>query len=578
MNKTTTLILTVILSISLLPVLSFADVDLPEWSVAVRVGGHYTTLDDYYQKAGEYYLGEDGTLPEFGLDLSSYLDGKSFAFTGDYFDKKNMFGNLDFAATNILRGSVSYRSFYRNFGTDLLENMMARESVNPDENTPGGKIITHEDLSPGEAYGYTQHEVKSNLEFSVPVNENQKLKFIASHRTVLQKGSEQELATMHCSSCHISSQKAEVDRASHNLSFDAQTSFSELELGYGIDYNYFDSKAAQPEVLYDLAQHPGHGGAVAEFNSRLNYSNEETKFNRQPKTEKLAHRVNLKIPAGNGYFAGAFIKSTVTNKWNDLKTTSNGGLLKYNSRLTSKINLMVNARLNRINSDNVFIDLDPWREGRSGGGQDLDYTSYSMLTRTVYGGDADMRFKPNRKSQVNVKVGYERTQRDDYPIYGDKDETTKMYGELKAKHRLTKTSTLRFKYRLASIDNPFTIFNQLLEAEGNGTIEPLPGNGFAYYFQRDELRYGNSTNQPSMKHHVDFSVNIRAMRKLTFSGGVKYTMEKNSDLDTFEYEKTTLAPNANINFAAGSKWNFFAGGSMLKQTANAPVAFAMFDG
>jgi hypothetical protein len=179
---------------------------------------------------------------------------------------------------------------------------------------------------------------------------------------------------------------------------------------------------------------------------------------------------------------------------------------------------------------------------------------------------------------LNFKVGYERTQRDDYPVYDNKDKTTTLYGEFKAKHRLTKTSTLRFKYRLTSYDNPFAIYNQLLEDRGNGTIAPLENNSLAYYFQRDELRYGNSSNQPSMRHHVDFSVNIRAMNKLTFSGGVKYTMEKNSDLDTFEYERTTLAPNASINYAAGAKWNFFAGGSMLNQKANAPVAFAMFDG
>jgi len=557
---------------------SAGQVEAPDRSTTFRIGGHYTALNDYYKKAGEFYLGQEDPFPEFGIDLFSSNNSGNLIFSGDYFDKKNMFGRLKFSTSDNVKGSVSYRSFFRNHGTDLLENLVVRETTNPDANTPGGKMVTHEDTAAEADYGYTRHEIDSNIEFKIPLDEKHALKLMAAHRLIIHKGTEQKLAIMHCSSCHIKSQQVDVDRETNNISLDAQTKFDEIELGYGIDYSHFDSDVKIPEVFYDTVQHPVNGGALEEFDSRTNYGGEDVSFDREPEIEKISHRVNLKIPAGKGYLAGAFIASSVKNKWNNLQAKSNGGLLKYNVRFSSKVRLIANLRINRIKNDEVLIDMPLWREGLLGGGQDLDYTRYSNLTRTVLAGDANLKYRLNRYNNLSLQIGYERVQRDDYPDYNFKNKTSKIYSELKFKYRLSKSSTLRAKYRFTNIDNPFTIFNQLLEARGNGTTSPLPDNSAVYYFQRDDLRYGNAANQPALKHHLDLSVDFKPIKRLSLNGGVKYTLEQNGDLDTFDYERTTLTPNLSFNLAGGPRWSFFGGGSLLKQTANAPAAFAMFDG
>lgn len=553
---------------------SIAQVKVPDVSATFRIGGHYTALNDYYKKAGEFYFGEEDPFPEFGIDLYSLENSKSFNFSGDYFDKKNMFGRLSVMASDNLKGSVSYRTFYRNKGTDLMENLMAKEK--PD--TLVGKSVTHEDTAPGVDYGYTRHEVDSDLEFKIPLDEKHDLKFIAAHRSIMHKGTEQKIVTMHCSSCHIQSHQVDVDRRSHNLSLDAQTAFDMIELGYSIGYNYFDSDIRTTEVFYDTAQHPNTGGAITEFDSRMIYNGEKVEFAREPKTEKISHRVNLKIPAGKGYLAGAFVTSSIKNRWNDLRVKSNGGLLKYNVNFSPKLRLLANVRVNRSKSGEIFIDVLPWREGLPGGGQDIDFTRYSNLTRTLLAANARLKYKLSHLTSLALQAGYEQIERDDYPDYELKDKTTKTYGELKFKYRFARLSSLRAKYRFTNIDNPFTIFDHLFEARGNGTLMPLPDNSKVNYFQRDEIRYGNATNQPSLKHNLDFSVDVKAIKKLTITGGVKYTLEQNNDLNTFDYERTTLVPNLFLSLMGGPRWSFFAGGSLFKQTANAPVAFAMFDG
>lgn len=574
MNKLKFIIAILIASTFVFTSASIAQVEVSDIQATFRIGGHYTALDDYYKKAGEFYYGEEDPFPEFGLNLYSMKDSKGFNFTGDYFDKKNMLGGLNVVVSDILKGSVSYRSFYRNKGTDLLENLMAKEM--PD--TLVGKSVTHEDTAPGVDYGYTRHEINFDLKFKIPIDDKHDLKLIAAHRSIMHKGTEQKIVTMHCSSCHIQSHQVDVDRKSHNLSLDAQTAFDKVELGYGIDYNYYDSDVKSLEVFYDTVQHPNTGGALGEFDARMNFNGEKVEFAREPKTEKISHRLNLKIPAGKGYLAGAFITSSIKNKWNDLQIKSNGGLLKYNVNFSPKLRLLADVRVNRVTSDEIFIDMAPWREGLTGGGQDLDYTRYSNLTRTLLAGNAKLKYRLSPLSDLFFQTGYERIERNDYPDYELKDKTTKFYGELKFKYRIARLSSLRAKYRFTSIDNPFAIFGQLLEERGNGTLFPLPDNAKVNYFQRDEIRYGNTTNLPSLKHDLDVSVNVKAIKKLTITGGVRYTLEQNDDLDTFDYERTTLAPSLSLSLIGGHRWNFFAGGSLFKQTANAPVAFAMFDG
>ena len=70
------------------PTLSQDEPSFSSWSI--WLGGHYTGLNDFYKKVGEFDRGEEGILPEVLLNYSTYRGEKNLWFSGHYYDSKRM--------------------------------------------------------------------------------------------------------------------------------------------------------------------------------------------------------------------------------------------------------------------------------------------------------------------------------------------------------------------------------------------------------------------------------------------------------------------------------------------------------
>jgi hypothetical protein len=557
------------------PVLSQEEPTYSIWSL--WLGGHYTGYEDFYKKIGEFDRGEEEAVPEVKLSYSGYKGDQSWDFFGHYYDPKRASLDLSGRSKDVFSGKVSYRSSYRQRATDLLENLMAREAVNQ-ENTPGGKMYTYEHENPDADFGYTRHELKTDFQVKVPGSANLILR--AFHRSIVEKGNDQKIISMHCSSCHMVSKSADVDRRTHTISAGAEATAGPVLLSYLGSYRTFKSEASAPVAFYDTAQHPVNGTLIEEFGSRTVFDGEEVAFGEVPETEKMAHTLKVKADMGKkGNILGSFSNSQAKNKSASLEVNSNSGSLKYAVSPTPKTKIIALASLAMIESDKAQIDLPLWRDGMGeGSGQDFSWTRYSSLTRTVAKGSAKLIYQPDRKYRVFVSAGYEGTERDDYPYLGAKEKTTKLKASLGGKYRPNSRFWGRIKYSFENIDEPFSPYEQMFERAGTDVLEKLEDNKWYYYFQRDDLRYGSVTNRPNNLHGVELNLNFRPNRKASLSAGLKASLGTNNDTDSLDFERTQLQPQVSANFAPTPMWNLFGNLTYLYDKSSGLAAVAMMDG
>lgn len=558
-------VLSVALGLPIFSLIAFPQEE-PSYSIwSLWLGSHYTGYDDFYKKVGEFDRGKEEAVPEISLSFSGYRGDKSLDFFGHYYDPKRISFNLTGKSKDVFSGLVSYRSFYRQEATDLLENLMAREAVDQ-QNKLGGKMFTYEHENPNADFGYTRHEIKSDFQVKIPGSVM--LKIIAAHRSILEKGDEQKVVSMHCSSCHMVSKSAKVDRRTHTASAGFEVNPEPLFFSYVGSFRSFKSEAPPLEAFYDTAQNPVNGTMIEEFGSRTVFNGEVVEFGTIPETQKMSHTAKVKADVGKkSEILGSFTHSQAKNKSAGLKIKSNGGSLKYIVSPNLKTKIVALASISRIKSDEVFIDLPLWR-----GDKDFDWTRYSNLTRTVEKGSAEFIYQPSRKYRLFFSAGYEGTKRDDYPDYGTYGKTTKLRFSGGGKYRPNLRFTGRFKYFFENTNNPFSPYEQLFEKSGKTLGSPF------YYFQRDSLRYGSITNQPTNLHGVELYLDFKPDHKISLSASLKASLGTNSDTDSLDFERTQLQPQVLIGFAPTPKSNVFGSVSYVYQKSNGLAAVAMMDG
>jgi hypothetical protein len=533
-----------------------------EWSL--WLGGHYTGLEDYYKKTAEFDRGEKEAMPEASLSYFGYKGDRSLNLFAHYYDPKRMHLDLSGKAKDIFSGNVSYQSFFRQRQTDLLENLMAREAVDQ-QNNKGGKMFTYEhETPPSETdYGYTRHEVKSDFQVKVPGSAELVLR--AFHRSILEKGDDQKVVSMHCSSCHMVSKSVEVDRSTHIVSAGAEANAGPVFVSYLGSYRTFKSEAPQPEAYYDSAQHPVSG---VPLDDRVIFQDTVVTFGQIPDNEKMAHTLKAKTQIGKSEILGSFTYTQAKNKSAGIEVNGNGGTIKYVFSPNMKARFIAQASLARIENDDVEVDVPAWRGGDP---DQFDYVRYSNLTRTVAKGSATFTYQPDRKYRVFISAGYESTQRDDYPYYDAKEKTTKIKASIGGKYRPTSKFWGRFKYSFESTENPAP-YNQLFEESGKDEGSPF------YYFEREEMRYGDVTNQPTNQHDADLTLNFHPDLKVNLSMGLRASLQTNDENTNLDYERTILKPELSATLSPDPRWELFGNVSYSRDKSTGLITVAMMDG
>jgi hypothetical protein len=545
----------------------------------LEIGSHYTGLQDYYQKVAEFDRGKEGFMPDIGFSLFHFKEKNSISFTGRFYDPKRMNFSLEGKLNNSLLAKVSYDSFYRQLQRDSLANIEARESGNREGTSFAGKQFTHEDKNPEADYGFRRQEIKTDIEYRIPGKKTSKV-FLA-HRSILEDGKEQHLQINHCATCHVVSSALDVKRRSHAVTLGTELDFDPVLITYKANYRSFKSNAGPYEAYYDLARHPVNGGAVEEFATRVNYSGEYVPIGVYPETEKFSHNLKLKTNIGKGRLLMQYINYKGKNKTSNLNLNGNQVNLKVTYPLSNRAKLVGTGGYGRYKNDSVFLDLPKWREGMTDSGANLDWTRYSNLTRTEGKGSLNYIYQPTRKFRLSLLGRYTSRERDDYPYQGANDRTRKIRFQTEVKYRPTLKFTGRLKYYIEDIDNPFAPYNLMFEYSGRSgehQLFPDPGMGQIYYYQRDEIRYGDITNQATLVHGFHLDLKLKPTQKFNFAAGLKVRVGTNSDEPELDLKQTSVQPNINFNWVASNKFILSGSYSYIKQKQNGLAVVPMMDG
>ena len=561
-----------------------------QWSL--WFGSHYTGLEDYTLRVAEFDRGEEGFMPEFQLKWLRTQGQNRLNFAGNFYDSKRMSLNLQGNFSNFLSAKVAYKSFYRRNQIDLLQNMVARESGNKEGTVAGGKIITNELLfdPDTEDIGYRRQEIETHLEAKIPGLKN--LKVIASHRSIMESGHSQEIQISHCATCHVTSRSIALDRVTHTVAGGVEAAVTnDFIVSYQAQYRQFKSNEGTYEAMFDTARHPVNGSSGDEFASRNIFSGETAQLGLYPETKKLSHRFKAKGVFGKTNLLAQVVSFTAENN-NDLpdenvlitgdrETSGTYTHLRLAHPFFPKTKLIAGAYFGTYENSSVLVDLPDWRDNRSGGDIDFDYTRFSNYTRTEMRGNLEFIYQPTSRYRLSLLGEYSTRERDDYPFEGAKDKTTKFLLQGDVKYRPSREFTGHLRYYFENIDNPFSPYNNLFERYGRSgpdSLTPIPGTPAVYYYQRDAIRYGSVTSLPAVVNGGKLDVDYRLTPKTKLSLGLTAKIATNNDTPELEYKQTSMQPTLGFSAVPNDKFSLFTSFSYLYKTQNGIATFAMMDG
>jgi hypothetical protein len=533
------------------------------------IGGRYIDTTDYQKKVSEYRWLEDDFWPQIGLTYKSTTPNSVFYLDGHYYDKATMHGKVATTVADRFKAAFQYRSFRRQTQQDLLQNIETREAG-------GGKILTHELLDEGADYSYDRREVLS--EISVLLSRKNDVRLTAAHRAILKDGHEQVVSNSHCFSCHLVSKDAKVQEQTHDLQVGLDGEVGKLDVGYRLGYRAYKSTAPASLAYYDQAVHPVNGGSGAEFESRLNFSDETVPIDRKPKTQKVSHKVRVKGDAGRGKFASAFSYTTAKNKLTDLASKSWAGTFSYAVPTSPNGRLVARVAVTGVSADDPFVDVATFREGRPGEVTDFDFTRYSSLDRTTADINAEYIHRLNQKMTLSILAGYDRVARKDYPIVDDGLTSSTLTGQARLRYRKGLSYSTDLKLRYEKTSDPFVSGRGLFEANGAENLEITGPPDFVFYWQREELRYQSVTTEPTDLFEVAWRSTYKPGKMTSLNLTAKGSFDKNGDLDSLDVKHSKLNVSASVTYAPSMSWAVSGGLGYNLQKSRGPVSVALFDG
>jgi hypothetical protein len=543
------------------------------YSYSLWLGTHYTDFNDNAKKVGEYNLGNDEILPEVKFQVDAVKGDRRFTTDLHYFDQKNVYAKLMGRVGNRVKADIRYRSLIHQQAQDMLVNMSVREWLS---SAPGGKIITHEIEDPTADFNTHRNEIEANLE--VLLSQKGNLRLVAAHRTIIETGTEQKIASNHCFSCHLQSKSVDVDKRTYIVKAGLEAEGEKVDGGYTFGYTKFHSKEAAPTAYYDEARHPVNGSNVEEFGSRVSYDDVTLPYALYPETEKMSHKARLGAQVGKGRLAASVTYSSAENKGAELTTDAISGAANYRVPLSPRSQLTAKASVLKLTADDPLIDLPTYREGRLGTPVDFDYTRYSALDRFELRGSAELTTKLSPKATLSVLGGYESIKRDDYPVMDDGLTTNRIIGQAKLRYRKGLRHSTNLKYRFEKTSDPFVSGRGLFERRGREELEINTPPGFAFYYQREDLRYQDITSQPTTEHIFEWSSSFRPTNKAAINLGLKGKYDKNGNLDSLDVKHLALQPNLAVTLTPEPRWTISGGYTFNYYKSRGPVAVALFDG
>lgn len=548
----------------------------------VSVGGHASDYEGWFGKAGEFGLYRETIESDLRLDLL----GRSGPTDLDLMLRVENEIDRD-ASVRVRDGSrfemrFDHRSFRHWLDHDRLENVQFREVVAG--GAPGGKMTTHEDLDPNGVYSVDYTDTRSKVVAHLPVPESADFaaRIVADFRDQRRHGMEQALGVDHCSNCHVRSQAQLVDERTRDLGIGLEGERESFALSYRFAARDFDNRAAAGTNRYMQARHPVSGASAEEFASRVIYQDDTLAFSQVPDVEKRSHsvRASADLPRSQSV-RGSFSLTSVENQVTGVTLAANAASLSWFAPLAKRTRVTAGVVRRQLENDPYDVDLPLWRDGRTGGGQDFDWTRESAYDRTEWIGTARLAHTIRPGQNVRLDYRLHTIDRDNVLLDPDSDKSRTTQNRLKASWNGTLSRAARSRVELTyeTTDLPFVSVGGLCEAAQGDTLTPVGGSqpsNWVYYFQRE--RFGTGGNRPTQALRGRAQLDGSLGSRLHGSAYVSVSDEQNDDLNVYDFERSVVSPGASLLFAPTPAAVFTGGATYSRIRSNAKICATVMDG
>jgi hypothetical protein len=181
------------------------------------------------------------------------------------------------------------------------------------------------------------------------------------------------------------------------------------------------------------------------------------------------------------------------------------------------------------------------------------------------------------RTTLAIAGDYTNTSRVDYPTPETSYDTENFGIQGVVRYRDTQKWTGSVKYRYENTQNPLHSDRGLLEAKGRDILQRTSPN-WAFYYQREDLRFLDVTSLPTDAHEVHVKGGWKVNKDLSVNAGLKATYDKNNDLDTLDVQHHGITPDVNLVLIPREGVFFNAGYTYDYQLSRGPITVPLFDG
>lgn len=556
-------------------------------------GTHVSDPSDNTTRVGEYI--DQSDVEEFIADLYLDLFGSTQSALYDlHFKHQNSVTksfDMNLMTDQYVSAEVGYESFVHNLDHDLLQNMQGKA---------GGKQVYHTDNDPLGRYYLEYTDFRAAVEVDLPFLENGQV--YGSYHNRSKVGYEQEMTIDHCAFCHVESNSKRVDQFTETWRAGVRGTQGMVSFDYELTEARHRDDGGETVRTWFSARHPVNALPL-DFASRLTFQDVTMPYAQNSNNDKTTHNVKVKVDVPDvAIFKASYTNANRRSYWtgieNQFDAYALGGAKRWNRNHRSTMRLL--AYETKV--DDRFVGLPNFRAGDTVyGNLDFDWTRISAANRKVFQADFDHSWKLRKNRKLRGSVRYQAIDRDAMA----QSQTNYLFdGENPGEEGATlvpstpfenKTEILRLKLRYDErigrkgnfnlgvtgkfVDQPFMNPTAMCEnsvqdvysSHVDGTVE-----GRLYYFQRQ--RYGNGTNQPSESWLLNSKGSYQISPRVSLNAFIAYTMEKNDELNVYEFERDVFMPGVNLWTAPSDKLLLTLGYTFNRIESNANLCPPIFDG
>ncbi len=558
----------------------------PPVSGSVTVGGGVAAVEDSPLRVREYSLDRE----EFEAGLLAEIWGWSgdamFDVRADYANEQDFGLDGRIRSGNTVDARFKHRSFHRWLDHDGLSNLTWRERVGADSlgnDVPGGKMLTSEDLDPEGVYSFRHSQTEQDVAIAIPGLTGTAIS--AGWRDQRREGAKQVRGVDHCANCHVRGQRGLVDEQTRELTLGLSTERSRLSAAYEFSARDYDNRAAAATNRFMQARHPANGGSIAEFESRLIYDNDVLAVSQTPDSERRAHAVRLRAELPKGQSARAsYRQASVENETTELAVDSRAATLSWAAPFGKRTRVTAGVTRRDVEADSYLVDLPNWREGRPGGGQDFDWTRESAYDREEWlaSANASFRWRPGQTFRLDYRLRttdrdhVEVDPNDPDPDAFDETRTTSHRVRASWLGRIAASARSRVSVEWERVRFPFVAVRGLCEEAQGESLDPLSGNSFVYYFQRERFGTGGALPRDALRANANLSWSLSP--RVSLNGWLTLADEKNDEMNVYEFERTVANPGLAVVAFPRDDMSVTGGMAFQRIESSALLCIPVFDG